>query len=231
MSGINLDRAKIFPELHKKFGSNIAEAMANCEAGYEEAEIKARSIISIADALKLSSRSVTQTDIISLFEEIFSDLVCSVYLSSAALDVPAKMLLRRALELGIAVLYLWDVPHIYWAWKELDCDLNFKQMIETLSSEQYCAFVKKENPEYDSSQIIDAAKCNKLYRKLSNVSHGKSTSFESYNPSRFAYCETEWKEHVSDVQAVESIIISAWKKRDNNVAQSAREVLAIVEKA
>src|SRR5260370_12374938 len=129
MSGVTLDRTKILSELHDKFGANVTAALACGDVGYQLVELKARLIPQIADALKARHRSVTQQEILSLFDEIFSDLICSLYLSSAALDVPAKMLLRRALELGIAALYLWDTPHSYWAWKELDADLNFREMV------------------------------------------------------------------------------------------------------
>ena len=59
-----------------------------------------------------------------LLDEIFSDFALALYLFSVSLVVPARMLVRRALELGVASIYMWDLPHEYWGWSERDFRLD-----------------------------------------------------------------------------------------------------------
>ena len=58
-----------------------------------------------------------------MFDEVFADVVSSIYLSACGLDKPAQMILRRALEVGAATVYVWDLPHVFSGWKEHDEDL------------------------------------------------------------------------------------------------------------
>jgi hypothetical protein len=60
-----------------------------------------------------------------------------MYLLSVGLIVPARMLTRRAFELGLGAVYMWDLPHKYWGWAKHDHDLGFTEMIEHLTSQSY----------------------------------------------------------------------------------------------
>jgi len=212
LSGSTLKRVEVFSDLHLKLGQNLTAALAD-EKSLLVAESEARLLPEIGALLRDCSLTATQSEVSGLFDEIFLDLACSLYLGACALDVPARMLLRRGLEIGIATLYLWDHPQTFWAWREHDEDLSFRDMLECIASPKYRTFVYKENPSYDKAEIIDSAQCNGLYRKLSNVLHGKISSFESYNPDRFTYAEGDWTGQLADVRAVTSIITIAWSKR------------------
>ena len=182
-------------------------------------ESEMRLLPEIGTSLRNFAVSPTQAEIGGLFDEIFSDLACSLYLSACALDIPAGMLLRRGLEIGIASLYLWDHPQTFWAWREHDEDLSFKEMLESISSMKYRTFVQRENPAYDGTEIVNATQCNSMYRKFSNVMHGKISSFESMNPDRFTYAEADWKIQLHDTQAVTSIVTNAWSKRHQKISE------------
>lgn len=222
MSGPTLRRVDIFLQLHAKLGQNLAAALAD-ERMLLLTESKARLLPEVGTLLQGCSLTATQKEISGLFDEIFSDLACALYLSACALDVPARMLLRRSLEIGVATLYLWDRPVTFWAWREHDEDLSFKEMLEMVASSNYRTFVRKENPDYDGAEIINAMQCNALYRKFSNVMHGKISSFESYNPDRFTHTNADWSAELTDISSVVSTIINAWAKRSPAVYRLLKE--------
>jgi len=119
------DLAAVMTSLHSKFDENFKSAMGGSHPLLAKAELKARGVNEVAEVLR-SSKDLTRTqeEILAIFDEVFADLVTSTYLASLALDKPARMLLRRALELGVAIVYLWDMPHLYWMWKSHDADLR-----------------------------------------------------------------------------------------------------------
>ena len=217
LSGTILKRADVFANLHVKLGANLAVALAD-EQALLATEAQARLLPEIGATLRKCSLTATQTEVSGLLDEVFSDLTCSLYLSACALDVPARMLLRRSLEIGVATLYLWDHPQTFWAWREHDEDLSFNDMLECVGSLKYRTFVHKENPFYDQTEIICSTQCNRLYRRLSNVMHGKMSSFESLDPDRFTHTVADWTCGLADVQAVASIVIIAWSKRSSMIS-------------
>jgi hypothetical protein len=99
--------------------------------------------------------------------------------------------------LGIALIFLWDLPCTFWGWKEHDNDLNFKEMIEHLSSDSYRTYIKNININYKDEEILHIIDARRLYRELSNITHGKISSFESNLPERFTYSLCDWG-HVND---------------------------------
>ena len=61
------------------------------------------------------------------------------------MDKPANIILRRILELGVAAVYLWDMPHEVYSWNNYDQDLSFSAMLTHLNSKGYLAYISKEH--------------------------------------------------------------------------------------
>jgi hypothetical protein len=220
----------VFQSLQSKFAENLRSALKSDPDLLSRVELKARAI-PIVGAILAEDQflSHTQKEMLCLYDEIFADVVTSSYLAACALDKPAQMMLRRSLELGIAAVYLWDLPHLFWAWKNHDKDLNFKDMIEHLCSQGFRSLLKRENPAYRGADPVDASSANAVYRSLSNVIHGKITTFESVLPDRFQHSATDWKQHLIDVLRVEDLLIQLWKSRFEKVSQKLGTVVPQLE--
>lgn len=178
------------------------------------AELQARAIPVVAKIL-VRDLGLTgwQRESLCMFDEVFADVICSIYLSGCGLDKPAQMVLRRALKLGVATVYVWNLPHVFWAWKNHDKDLAFNEMLEHLSTQGFNSFVHSENPHYKGAGVVDAALARKLYRTLSNIVHGKMTTFESVLPDKFQHNDDDWRSHLQKVCEVEALLMALWKNR------------------
>ncbi len=226
------DPASLLIALHKKFGGNLESCMkCGLSSEMKKVELLTRALESCGSVLSnQENTTVTQQEICSIFNEIFSDVTCSTYFASCGLDKPAQMVLRRALELGIGIAYLWDMPHEFWGWNSHDCDLKFKEMLEHIESASYRTFIHKVNSDFDaSSSPIDATKAKELYRKLSNVVHGKFATFESNIADRFQFTESDFRNHLEIVEAVASLLLTLWCNRFNGLSEKLKEVLPQLE--
>ncbi|MEX5218616.1 MAG: hypothetical protein NW701_12380 [Nitrospira sp.] len=208
------DVRTILTALQQKFAGNFSEALSKKSDGLRLAELKARALSEIGKMV-CGHKDLTSSQIecVCIFDEIFGDIICSIYFAACALDKPAQLLLRRTLELGVAIIYLWDLPHRFWAWKNHDDDLNFSEMLEHLSSEGYKTHVHKANPKFLSANMCDVRAARKLYRELSNIVHGKMSSFESTSPDRFNFTESDWSRHLILTNAVEDLLLDLWQNR------------------
>ena len=214
------NKNEVWQALNAKFSSNLTIALSQESELCSRAELQARAIPVVATILsKNLQASNWQRDALVMFDEVFADVICSIYLAASGLDKPAQMLLRRALEVGVATVYLWDLPHIFWGWKNDDKDLNFNEMLVHLGSSGYDSFVKSENPSCSGSGLLDAPRARELYRKLSNIVHGKMTDFESVLPDRFQHSPIDWKTHLEQVCEVEGILIRIWQNRFRCVSE------------
>jgi hypothetical protein len=210
----------VLVELNAKFAGALQQALQVEKASYAKAELKARAITETAEILKASAHlSSSQKVILCLFDEVFADTICSIYLAGCSLDKPAQILLRRAFEVGVASVYLWDLPHRLWGWKNHDNDLNFNEMLEYFDADAYRTFLKAENADYKGDDLPDFASARRLYRNLSNVVHGKYSDFETALPNRFQHSVADWKTHLERVLEVEDILTSLWKARFAEVAR------------
>jgi hypothetical protein len=162
--------ANVWSDLNRKFNNNLSLALAQDETYASKAEVQARAIPAIAkilrDKLELTD---WQRDALCMFDEVFADLICSIYLSACGLDKPAQMILRRALEVGVATVYVWDLPHVFWGWKDHDKDLNFNEMLDHFASQGFNSLVRNQNALYVGGELIDAGRARSLYRNLSNI--------------------------------------------------------------
>jgi hypothetical protein len=208
------DSAKIFRDLNEKFAHNLGKSLA-CDAQLlDNAERQARDI---ADVGSMVSQQFAQTihhrEMASIFSEVFADLICSIYLSSIGLDRPAETVLRRALELGVSVVFLWDCPHIYFGWKCHDKDLSFTEMLSHLDSAPYKSFLKAVEPTYEGKDILNSSDLQRIYRHLSNTIHGKLASFEVVLPDRYSHSPADWHTHLELVISVEKSLLQLWRAR------------------
>lgn len=209
------DKAQILMQLDSKFTNNLEECLEAEQGEFFRIELKARALSILGQIVSEVTGSLMphQREMLPIFDEVFSDIIVSVYLSGCSLDNPAQVVLRRSLELGIATVYLWDQPYQFWGWKNHDCDLNYNDMLEFLSKDIYKTFLKTLNENYQDDEIIDLRSARKLYRLLSNTTHGKITTFETPLPTRFSFSQDDWKGHLSLVDEVIKVLLDLWKKR------------------
>jgi hypothetical protein len=204
----------VLRDLNAKFCNNLGLALAHEEPLASKAELQARAIPVVAKILgRHLELAAWQRDALCMFDEIFADVICSIYLSACGLDKPAHMILRRSLEVGAATVYVWDLPHLFWAWRDHDKDLTFNEMLDHFSAQGFNSFVRSQNPHYRGTGIIDATLARALYRKLSNIIHGKMTTFESVLPDKFEYSQHDWRSHLEQVCEVEKILLKLWENR------------------
>lgn len=223
----------ILEALHKKFGENLDTCLSEYISLLEEVEIKIRGTYELGQIIHQDSNiSDTQREITNIFPEIFTDLTVACYLGCCAIDNTPKILLRRALELGIAVIYLWDLPYKFWSWKNIDDignDLNFKEMLDYINNAGYITYINKENTTAET-ELVNKTPINKIYRELSNVIHGKTDHFESRNPDRFTYNKEDLYTVLNFTLKIENILLAAWKKRFTNHFSKMEENLIAITK-
>jgi len=137
----------------------------------ETIDINSRIIAAIRTELRATycGSDCQKLECADILDEIFADFSQAMYLFSVGLIVPARMLIRQALELGIASVYMWDMPHEYWGWVKHGDDLSFSKMIEHLSSERYATHLRNIN----GITACNQAHLKGFYRSLSNTVHGK----------------------------------------------------------
>lgn len=205
---------QILPELNTKFTTNLTNFLAEGEMACKEIDLKARAIAAIGQiALEEQALDPNRTEIAFIFNEVFSDIILSIYFTACALDKPAQSNLRRALELGVAIVYLWDLPHVFWSWKVHDSDLNFNDMLDHLSKDGYKSFLKSMNSQYTGDSLFDYNEARRLYRILSNTIHGKIFTHESNLPDRFSYNFEDWQLNLDLIGRVQVILLQLYKNR------------------
>lgn len=205
---------EILPKLSAKFAENVAKSLAATPTALTPIEIKARAIALLGELVRADKNLARHQSQLGLaFDEVFADLTLSAYLGACCLDNPARIVLRRALETGIAISFLWDSPCAFYGWTAHDKDLNFRGMVEFISSESYKTMLLNENPNYKGESVVDVTRAETLYRAFSNVTHGKWATFEAAAPDRFSHNVTEWTAHLLNIGEVEDLLLKAWRVR------------------
>ena len=106
-------------KLHVIFQKSLEDSIANENDLLTRAEYLGRGVSEVGEALRNDPLPTElHREIIDLFHEVFADVTCSIYLSACASDNPANASLRRAFELGIAIVFLWDCPVRFIAWRD-----------------------------------------------------------------------------------------------------------------
>lgn len=207
----------ILKDLDSKFQQNLNTFLSQGNTGCKEIDLKARAIAAIGQiSSNAQGLQSSQIEITHIYNEVFSDIILSVYFIACALDRPAQSVLRRALELGIAIVYLWDLPHIFWGWKNHDYDLNFNEMLEHISKDGYKSYLTSLDIKCCDDRFFDFGETRRLYRMLSNTIHGKIATHESKLPDRFSYNPEDWKDNLFLINSVENILLQLYNKRFPN---------------
>ena len=215
------DGTAIFYKLDEKFTQNLISQLKTSHVGLEQIELRARGVSAIGKIL-LEKHAVTETqkECCAIYDEVFADVITSVYLAACALDKPAQMVLRRAFELGIASVYLWDQPHVFWGWKHCDKDLNFNDMLVHLDSDVVRTFISARNTSFkEEDHLFDLPEARRIYRALSNTVHGKIAFFETTQiQSRFSANNADWNNHIDQVNLIQDILYNLWMNTFSNLA-------------
>jgi hypothetical protein len=212
--------ANILRRLGLQFGANLTTALSINTDAVNRVELKGRCVSSVGTILRDEcATNSTHREIATIYDEVFADCICSVYLAAQGLDKPAQLVLRRVLELGLAAIYLWDIPHAYWAWKEYDKDLSFTEITDQLSAPAYLRYVAAMNSQDEASPICNVTLARTEYRALSNTVHGKITTFETTIAARFQHSDVDWQMHISRVEGIQDLIIDAARGRFSTVKE------------
>jgi hypothetical protein len=205
---------KVFKDIKNKFDLNFEKAFQDTNETLIKVELHARVFAVLGQKLnKRTDLAIHQKELIKVFDEIFSDLITSIYLASCAIDKPSQIVLRRILELSVTIVYLWDLPHEFWGWKERGLDLSFSNMLDFITSSNYTLFIKKENPKFIQSCIIDKQTAKTKYGDYSNVMHGRITTFETLLNDRFTYTQEDWNSFLNNVSIVQNVALGLYKNR------------------
>ncbi|MGJ0512445.1 hypothetical protein [Methylocystis sp.] len=205
----------IFKELHATFGENISNLDRVCIEKLEFADLQSRAIYECRDKITNAycGNEPHRAQCASILPEVFADFSISAYLISCGLTVPARMSCRRALEGGLAAIYMWDLPHEFWKWKRLDGDLSFSAMIEHLASNGFGAHVAAVKGLSEAEEYIDSSDFKKLYRKLSNTVHGKNEDLAPLEPGRYAPDSATIEKELILLIDAERLVLMALRKR------------------
>ncbi len=189
---MNKSSKEIMLELNNKFSDNFEHWSVVQSKQLDKMLIYLQCIAAVGEILVNKKNSKHHSICCSIYDEMFSDGVSALYLASHAMNKPAKIVLRRILELGVASVYLWDMPHIAHSWNDYDFNLSFTEMLNHVNSQGYLAYAASENEQPIELCIFPTSKLQKIYGNLSDIVHGKITTFESFLPGRFTFVEKEW---------------------------------------
>ena len=212
---MNKDPRQVLIELNRKFNGNFAEWESLTDHKLEKSFVGLHCIAAVGEVLENYKASKHHDICCKIFDEIFSDGVASIYLASNAMDKPACIVLRRVLELGLAAIYLWDMPHIAISWKQHGQDLSFTEMLKHINSKGYVSYIASENDIEIDNEIIPTHKAQEIYGSLSDIVHGKIATFETSLPERFKFVQDDWKQFVMILDAVVEMLVSAFLVRFN----------------
>jgi hypothetical protein len=221
-----LDPAEILEKLNAKFSCNLELALAQQPTRLIDLEIRTRVLGEFGPLLRETEcKTLTQDQLASLPEEVFADVVTSLYLGAIGLVKPAEMSLRRAVELGLALVYLWDLPHAFWGWKECDMDLSFSLMVEHLDSPSYRSFLASTIGLSVNIPLFNSRQLREIYRWASNTTHGKISTHKVLIGDGFSHVPAEWSDCLKLLNSAVAEVLNLWFNRYPNVAKKAREIV------
>jgi len=212
---MNKEPYQVMMELQKKFNSNFDQWSLLSEHGLEKTFSCLQCIALVGEILHNRKTSKHHEICCKIYDEIFSDGVASLYLASNSIDKPANIVLRRVLELGVAAIYLWDMPHMAFSWDQHDQDLSFTDMLNHVNSKGYISYVNEENGIQIKNELVAAVRAQKIYGLLSDIVHGKIATFESSVDNRFKFVESEWRDFLGLIEEVVVMLLKAYLVRFN----------------
>jgi hypothetical protein len=192
--------------LHAKFSANFDIAKPTLSTA-AEAERQVRSLSVACKILERLAGDVQhQRALAACLDEIFADSMCAIYLAFCGLNIPARMLLRRSLELGLVVTAYWDSAVDYWSWREHDTDVRFQDLCTFLQSNGYKSLLVHQRTvsKVDASETLRALPG--LYSELSNVVHPKTYNFSTAGSHAFNFCADDLAKTLTYVTKVSSAL-------------------------
>lgn len=206
---------QLLATLHSRFATNLKDLSAEVIALLEIIDLNSRAIDETANELKRAhcGDDEQKRECACLLNELFADLSQAMYLLALGLVVPARMLARRAFELGLGAVYMWDLPHEYWGWAKHDQDLSFTTMIDHLYSRSYLTHISHIQNKISPEWPFTAAILQKLYRTLSNTVHGKSDGLPPLSPDRYSPTLSNVGEHLKLVVEIQKTLLNIWCAR------------------
>jgi hypothetical protein len=182
-----LSAAELLSALQAKFSANFDVSRPSLALAID-VEQQARALSNASKFLeRLAGDSPHQCVLAKCLDEIFGDSICALYLAYCGMNVPARMLLRRSLELGLLVVAYWDSPVDFWNWREHDGDIRFATLYAHLQSDGYKTLCRRQLKvsEVDASGTLKGLDI--LYRELSNVVHPKPYNFSTAGVGAYSF--------------------------------------------
>jgi hypothetical protein len=204
---------ELLSALHLKFSDNFSVFKLHADSA-NEVERQARALSVASNMLeKTAGDSVHQRELARCLDEVFGDSICAVYLSCCGMNVPARMLLRRSLELGLVVAAYWDSPVDFWAWREHDGDIRFATLCTHIRSAGYTTLCQKQArvSSVDSSKVLQDI--DSLYGDLSNVVHPKPYNFSTAGANAYVFNDETMRKTLSYAGRVLSTIATLLSAR------------------
>jgi hypothetical protein len=205
--------------LHSKFSTNLSVLDPEVVTLLETIDLNSRAIDGAADELERthSGGEKHKLECALLIQEIFADFSQAMYLLAIGLVVPARMLMRRGFELGLAIMYMWDLPHEYWGWAKHDQDLSFSKMVDHLCSPGYVELISNLQNKTDPEWPCNSTALQTLYRTLSNTVHGKTDVLQPLSPERYSSSMKNVGEHLKLLVQIQKTILTLWCARFDGV--------------
>jgi ferritin len=215
--------SEILRKLHHKFGQNLSAANQYSDLAIQH-ESRARVLGIVRNFLEGKANLKHQHEIAVQFDEIFSDSTIALYLAFSGLNVPACMLARRSLELGLVLISGWDKPADYWAWMSHDEDVSFSKLVTYISSSGYKSFLQQEGElSIQFDKVIEVLP--DIYSKLSNVVHPKIYNFETNGEAAFSIIEADLRKTLLQIEDVQKCLLTllASRFKDFDVTKGAKK--------
>jgi hypothetical protein len=223
---------ELIHSLHTRFGGNIENLELDTIHLFDKIDLNSRVIDGIRVEL-LADHCGTdgqKKNCAEILDEVFADFTLAMYLLAIGLIIPARMSARRAFELGVAAVYMWDLPHEYWGWKNHDTDLSFSNMITHLNSIGYLAYLASIHGRLDTEAICDRVDFQKIYRQLSNTVHGKIEGLPPLSPERFVADKNGITEHLQLTKEVQDRLINLFYGRFSELKEKMQKSFPQIER-
>lgn len=152
-----------------------------------------------------------------IMDEVKTDLLSSIYLSTKGMYRNAFISLRSSLELGIGYLYFIDNNLDYIKWTKNKFDLSWSRLNDVnygvLRIGYLKLFFETEDLDQAYQDLID--KCQSNYRTCSEYTHGKYGYMKTSFSSRYEYNQYDYTNFINSYKEVVSCLITLQAIRFN----------------
>jgi len=208
-----LSAVELLSALNQKFLANFESSRSYLVLA-EEVERQARALSLASEYLEGVAGAVPhQRALAKGLDEIFGDSMCAVYLASCGMNVPARMLLRRSLELGLVVAAYWDSPVSFWTWREHDGDIRFATLLSHVGSDGYKTLCQRQETVSQVDPTGAFQGLDTLYGELSDVVHPKPDNFSTAGVNAYSFQPDDLRKTLSYAGQVHSAIATILSAR------------------